>query len=566
MIMKGSNNLVEHNPFAWLENYCHKKQPTLEIDLTNKTLEEAWESACSHLATDQFSLADQIAHEFDLHLAKLESTLNDKCLHYIPHSVATRYHVFPINHSDDQIIVATANPLDSEMLSMLRFLTALHVEPQVAPPHIVQQWINAYYEKPLDANEVKIKLRQKGGRDKIDSRRTNDSAVIEIVSDMLLEAFALNASDIHIEPFKEGGVIRYRIDGMLRIVTELPAAVLTPIIQRIKAISSLNLANKMIPQDGSVSLVMKNQPVDLRVSTIPVKSGEKAVIRLLSQSSVKNIEHIGLPQREKEKFQQILKNSSGIFIITGPTGSGKSTTLYSALKELNTPERCLVTVEDPIEYEIDGIAQISVNRAQDVTFNKCLRSILRQDPDIILVGEVRDEETADITFRAAITGHFVMTTLHTNDAISTIPRLNGLGVPNAIIADSLRGVASQRLVRKLCPHCKTTTAPDNDPNSKRFFEIYSKSSLYFPTGCDNCNQSGYSGRIPLFEIISIDTELADAIRSNASTTELRQFARKRGNRSISTIACEAIQNGDTSVEEIHRVLGEQFWEELDLVV
>ena len=553
-------NTANHSNL-WLERICANKFDLENVKLDGLSRDQAWLKVQTQLGLDDFDFAQAIAEEFGLELAKLPGKIDQAVFHYVPFSVASRYQVFPIDIQTDRVVVATAHPMDDEMLSVLGFLSALFVEPRIAPPGLINQWIKEHYDQTWETDEdITIKLRQTGQASRSTHVGSDDSAIVEIVSDMLLEAFAMNASDIHIEPYKDGGVIRYRIDGILHVITELPTPVLVPIIQRIKAISSLNLANKMIPQDGSVSLVMRGHSVDLRVSTIPVKGGEKAVIRLLVPSSVGNIDHIGLPEPEKEKFKQLLAHSSGIFIITGPTGSGKSTTLYSALKELNTFDRCLVTVEDPIEYEIDGIAQINVNPAQDVTFNTSLRSILRQDPDVILVGEVRDEESAEITFRAAVTGHFVMTTLHTNDAISTIPRLIGLGLPSTIIADSLRGVAAQRLVRKLCTHCLAEGIDENDLVSKRFQDIYPDKTLYSAIGCKQCNQTGYKGRMPLFEIVTIDSALADAIRDNRSTEELRRCAIERGSRPMSTIATEAILSGKTTVQEVHRVLGEKFWE------
>lgn len=549
--------------FGWLEKFCQRRGLSGGADSYHSDAETAWHRAADLFGVDEFALADMLASEFGLALAKMPSAVGARLFMYVPARVAQRFGIFPLEITAERIIVATSHPVDTDMLSMVGFLTALHVEPRLAPPRVIAQWIEEHYPKETGAQDVLIKPRQHQRERHKAEKVSEDSAIVGIVSDMLLEAFELNASDIHIEPFKDGGVIRYRVDGMLRVVTELPTAVLVPVLQRIKAISGLNLANKLIPQDGSVSLVMRGQPVDLRVSTIPVKGGEKAVIRLLIQASVGSIDDIGLPQPELNKFKRLLSHSSGIFVITGPTGSGKSTTLYAALKELNTSERCLVTVEDPIEYDIDGIAQISINPTQNVTFNAALRSILRQDPDVILVGEVRDEETAEITFRAAITGHFVMTTLHTNDAVTTIPRLAGLGIQETVLADSLRGVAAQRLIRKLCVQCAGESAVEGDEYSQRFRQLFPGSMPKKAVGCESCDHTGYRGRMPLFEIITIDNVLADAIRDCKDVAELRTIARHRGNRPISEIAAEVVQQGLTSAEEVHRVLGEQFWVDLD---
>lgn len=555
MSTEQSSEVIFH-PHKWLINFCNHRKPGFQIkeDLVN--IETAWQAAETHLGLTDKELTQAIADEFGLGIARYPNETNERLMNMVPRRVAEQYHIFPLAIENERIVVATSHPVDKEMLSVLGFLMNRHIETCIAHPAQIALWTDKDYPEDSDDKEnvVVTKSGQEGSASQA-SLESADSAIVTIVSDMLFEAFSLNASDIHIEPYKEGGIIRYRIDGVLRVVTELPLPIYIPVVQRIKAISRLNLAKKMVPQDGNASLEIKGQPVDLRVSTTPVIGGEKVVIRLLIKSAVSSLDKIGLPEKELIVFQNLLKNSSGVFVITGPTGSGKTTTLYAALKELNKFETCLVTVEDPVEYEIDGIAQIHVNPAQSLTFNTALRSILRQDPDIILVGEVRDEETAETTFRAAMTGHFVMTTLHTNDAITTIPRLIGLGVPETIIADSLRGVASQRLVRKLCAECSTEDQESDADVRTNIKTRYPEAAIKRPVGCSRCADTGYKGRIPLFEIIKIDHELADAIRRKKGTKELREISAQAGNRSIEDVAIETIANGITSIEEVQRVLG-----------
>ena len=562
------NNEVHRSnaTFNWLKRFCIEKTTNTNINIESmfngESAISAWKSAEAILHVDTKTLTQMIAKSYQLEVAKPPTNIPEELLHDVSLTVAREYGIFPIGYSDGLLTVASSHPFDTDMEAMVGFLTTLHVNSILASPELIAQWTELFYqEQMLSENDIIIKSQQLNTLTKRNEPDSSNSAIVKIVSEMLLEAFIFKASDIHIEPFQNGGIVRYRIDGMLRIISELPAQIFIPIIQRIKALARLNLAKKMIPQDGSVSLELKGQDVDLRVSTLPVKGGEKVVIRLLVKSVVNKLDDIGLQQQELDAFKNLLQSSEGIFVITGPTGSGKTSTLYAALKELNTPEKCLVTVEDPIEYEIEGIAQVNINPHQNLTFSSALRSILRQDPDVILMGEVRDEETAEITFRAAITGHFVMTTLHTSDAITTISRLVGLGVSRPIIADSLKGVAAQRLIRKLCPSCSLNGPLASDTHGKRFQSIFPNINIMSPSGCDECDHTGYKGRVPLFEIITIDYQLADAIRAGESASRLREIAAQSGARSLYKVALETVSKGLTSAEEINRVLGQSFWKE-----
>lgn len=561
--MTENNDIHKSNQtFQWLHRFCLENAKGQEISNFSETScpVSAWQNAEQLLDVDASTLTKMIAEHFDLTIAESPQNISEKLLHYVPLKVAKEYSIFPLSLTDGQLIVASPHPFDADMESMVEFLTTIPVISQLAHPETITKWTELYYEdEALSQNDIVIKSNQTNTLSTQTDSISANSAIVKIVSEMLLEAFILKASDIHIEPFHGGGIVRYRIDGMLRVISELPAQVFIPIIQRIKAIARLNLAKKMIPQDGSVNLELKGQDVDLRVSTLPVKGGEKVVIRLLIKAAVNQLDEIGLQDKELQTFKNLLQSSEGIFVITGPTGSGKTSTLYAALKEINGPEKCLVTVEDPVEYEIEGIAQVNINPEQNLTFSGALRSILRQDPDVILMGEIRDEETAEITFRAAITGHFVMTTLHTSDAITTIPRLIGLGVSRPIIADSLKGVAAQRLVRKLCSNCRKEGSSAKDKHSERLKHIFPKLNMMTAVGCEKCDQTGYKGRMPLFEIITMDHQLADAIRNGESSSMLRKIATDSGARNLHQVAIEAISKGLTSAEEINRVLGDSFW-------
>jgi type II secretory ATPase GspE/PulE/Tfp pilus assembly ATPase PilB-like protein len=557
-----------YNTFQWLERFCAERSATQHnenpAEFNCDSALSAWQSAQSILGVSSSKLLEMIANHFELEIASSPKTVSEKLLHYVPLKVAEQYMVFPLAMNNGEITVASPNPFDRDMESMLEFLTTFRVNSQLAQPELITKWIEQHYQEGMLSQDDLVIKSSSTPTNNDNVHAASDSAIVKIVSEMLLEAFIMKASDIHIEPFHGGGIVRYRIDGMLRVISEIPAQVLTHIVQRIKAIAALDLAKKMVPQDGSVSLEMKGQDVDLRVSTLPVKGGEKVVIRLLIKSGVNKLDEIGLHHRELASFKRLLQSSEGIFIITGPTGSGKTSTLYAALNELNEPEKCLVTVEDPVEYEVEGIAQVNINTAQKLTFSDALRSILRQDPDVILMGEVRDEETAAITFRAAITGHFVMTTLHTSDAITAIPRLVGLGISPTVIADSLKGVAAQRLVRKLCTECAQPGPLADDKHGERFKQMFPNLNVKSAVGCEHCNNTGYSGRMPLFEIITLDHRLADAIRAGVESMTLRKIAAESGSRSLYNVALEAISNGLTSAAEINRVLGESFWQEVHL--
>ncbi|TYC53209.1 type II/IV secretion system protein [Marinobacter sp. BW6] len=508
-------------------------------------------------------IAKAIASQFDLPLVDLEEQVADSTLlRSIPGEVARRHHIFPVTMGQHAIIVAACHPFDEDMLANVGFLTGLHVDLAIASVSSIQRALDENYEPQAKDDDVQIVKDNAASSSTQTAVSGEESAVAALVSDMLAEAFEERASDIHLEPFAGSGLLRYRVDGVLRQITSLPERVSSHVTQRIKSIAGLNVANRMIPQDGGLSITINGQPIDLRVSSIPVKDGEKVVIRLLVQNTVQSLKDVGLRKQELDRLLNLLTYQAGVILISGPTGSGKSTTLYAALKQLHSFERCIVTVEDPIEYKLDGIAQIRVNRAQGVTFASALRSILRQDPDIILIGEIRDEETASIALRAANTGHLVLSTIHTNDAVSAIPRLTDLGTAPTVIADTVCGVLSQRLMRKLCSNCKRKARPGENTLVDRLSSLKVSTSALVGDGCNHCGNTGYRGRFPILEVVPMTRELADAIRDTADTQKLRSIAKDAGARSLAEVAFEAVNEGDTSVEEAHRVLGELFWASL----
>jgi type IV pilus assembly protein PilB len=377
--------------------------------------------------------------------------------------------------------------------------------------------------------------------------------VKKLLNLVLLQAIRDKASDIHFEPFESEYKMRYRIDGTLYEMVPPPKHIAVALSSRIKVMANLDIAERRLPQDGRIRLQVQGHPIDLRVSVLPTMFGESVVLRVLDRTQVNlNLEKLGLRKEELAGVRQLINKPNGVIIVTGPTGSGKTTTLYSALCELNTIESKLITTEDPVEYDIDGIIQVQMQPDIGLTFAKCLRSILRQDPDIVLVGEVRDLETAEITVQASLTGHLVFTTLHTNDAPSSIARLIDLGMEPFLITAALEGIVAQRLVRKICLKCKTPYEPTEEQLMELGLlpeEIKGK-QFFYGRGCDNCNNTGYRGRLGIFEIMAFNDELRELIMNNASTNVLRSAAKKAGMRMLRENGLAAIYEGTTTIDEV----------------
>jgi type II secretory ATPase GspE/PulE/Tfp pilus assembly ATPase PilB-like protein len=377
---------------------------------------ESWQLVTNITGMIDDELCVLIADNFDLKVAEYENPDND-ALSLVPERIARKYSVFPIKCTERMLTLATSNPLDQDMINILGFVSSHSINVVIASPNNLSTWITSSYSKFDFNTSGKSDDRHKVGYSINQSEFTpdvNDSVIKEMTVRMLHECYAQDASDIHLEPFAGGGVIRYRIDGLLRQITTLPKTVFEHLAQHIKSNGGMNIATRLVLQDGKSTITINDEAIGLRISAIPVSGGEKIVIRLLKNSIVGSLDTVGLQGQELERFKNIISNQNGIFLMTGPTGSGKSTTLYAAMRELNTYDRCLVAVEDPVEFEVDGIAQVSINPSKKVTFANSLRAFLRQDPDVILVGEIRDEETAEVAMRAALTGHFVLSTLHTN--------------------------------------------------------------------------------------------------------------------------------------------------------
>ncbi len=482
--------------------------------------------------------------------------------------MANIYRVIPIDYepNTNTITLAMCNPDNFAATDDIKRFLGYNVIANYAPEEQITRALARYYPEEAEEdiqdliNEIKedTKLSQLKGRgDSIDLDTLKELAesnpVKKLLNLVLLQAIRDKASDIHFEPFEDEFRMRYRIDGVLYEMVPPPQHIALAIASRIKVMANLDIAERRMPQDGRIPLTVNGQPVDLRVSVLPTMFGESIVMRVLDRSQVElDVEKLGMNEEEVRLFRQLIHKPHGIIIVTGPTGSGKTTTLYSALNELNDVSVKILTSEDPVEYDIDGLMQVQVNPEIGLTFARCLRAYLRQDPDIILVGEIRDLETAQISVQASLTGHLVFSTLHTNDAPSAIARLLDLGLEPFLVTATLEAVVAQRLVRKICVHCKTPF----EPTEEMLMELDLKpedvkgKQFYYGKGCDFCNNTGYRGRMGIFEIMVLDNELKDMINANASTQLLRKEARKRGMKTLRQAGLRAIFDGITTIEEV----------------
>jgi type IV pilus assembly protein PilB len=380
-----------------------------------------------------------------------------------------------------------------------------------------------------------------------------DGRIIRLANQILEQAFRAGASDIHLEPLEDGCAIRLRIDGVLNEITAPPRALFIPIVSRFKVLAKMDIAEKRIPQDGSIAIRTGERRVDLRVSSVPTVHSEKIVIRILDKSAIPlQLAQLGLDNRQAKDLIESIQMPHGLVLVTGPTGSGKSTTLYACLNLLNKPDKNICTVEDPVEYKLKGVNQIQVKSQVGLTFANALRSFLRQDPDILMVGEVRDQETAEICLRAALTGHFVLSTLHTNDALAAIHRLQDMGIEPFLLASTLRVLEAQRLIRRLCERCKEPY--DCPPEMARLYGFEAGQPLFRPVGCDSCRSTGYRGRVGIFEVVRINSRIANLIQTRTPEPELRAAAREHGMTLLGDSALEKVRQGITSLEEALTVM------------
>ena len=486
--------------------------------------------------------------------------IEPEVLALIQPDIARQYAVVPLYLSEGGIHLLAADPFNSAIIDDLTYSLKLEVFLIVCDTEEVARLIEKYYGK--DESSLTDLLGDIGSDvfDDLDDAQesqlvdaANETPVIRFVNLVLQQAIRAEASDVHFEPFEDEFRIRYRVDGALYEMSPPPKNLAIPVISRVKVISELNIAERRIPQDGRIKLTIEGRPVDLRVSTLPTQFGESVVLRVLDKAAVNlDLDSLGLPENIKSGIRAAVRRPNGIFIVTGPTGSGKTTTLYSALREVNVLDTKILTAEDPVEYEIEGIMQVPVNHQVGLDFARALRAFLRQDPDKIMVGEIRDIETARIAVQASLTGHVVLSTLHTNDAPGAVTRLIDMGLEPFLLSASLEFVLGQRLVRKICKSCKQEYQP-----KREMFEMIGlnpqelgERKFFFGAGCNDCNQTGYKGRTGLFEMISVTDSFRELINSGAATLVLRQKAIEQGMRTLREDGLRSIFDGESTIEEV----------------
>ena len=464
--------------------------------------------------------------------------------------------VFPIGFDNDNLVVAIDDPMNITIEDELQFQTGYQVSLMLATHSSIVDAIKTNYGRE-SANKAAEELGASFEQDSLDenselSEAVNSAPVVKLVNSMIEYAIRSGSSDIHIEPLEDRVRVRIRIDGVMQEVMSNPVSAKDAITTRIKILGGMNIAEKRIPQDGRITTVINGEPVDMRVSILPCVTGEKTVIRILAKNDANlNRSYLGISARNNEMIDRMIKIPQGIILISGPTGSGKTTTLYTLLSEKNTDEVNIITIEDPVEIKIPGLNQVQVNVKAGMTFASGLRSVLRQDPDICLVGEIRDGETAEIAMRAAITGHLVFSTIHTNDAVSSINRLIDMGLEPYMVSSALVGVISQRLVRRICTNCRESYDPDE--YDKEYLRLDAGQKLYRGKGCMECNEKGYKGRIAIHEIVTITRKMKALLEKRASEDEMRVLAVEEGTQMLQDSARDLVLEGITTVEELNRV-------------
>ncbi len=477
----------------------------------------------------------------------------------VPEKVARKHTIIPYKMDRNKLIVAMRDPSNMDAAEDIKMASGMDIGFVLATAPAINDAIEKYYANVTaqkmaeDISQQEAQEQAQNANNELDDR-VDSAPIVKMLNTLVQQAFVTHASDIHIEPFRDTVIIRMRIDGALQEYMRITPSAHKSLITRIKILSNMNIAEKRIPLDGRFDYTFEGELIDIRVSTLPTTYGEKAVLRLLGTAMGQDVKltDLGMLPENAEKFMRVCEAPNGVVLVTGPTGSGKSTTLYTVLQDLNKPTVNVTTIEDPVEKKVFGINQVQTNHKAGLDFASALRSILRQDPDVVMIGEIRDNETADIAMRAAITGHLVLSTLHTNDAVSTIARLIDMDVPPYLVAAALNGVLAQRLVRKLCPKCKqkveVTEAQRNilkDPTLKE---------CYGPVGCPNCSFTGYKGRTSIHEVLVVDVTLRELITKNATTEELREYAQKSGMIFMDENVRLKIKEGITSVDEYMRTI------------
>src|SRR3989475_568044 len=539
--------------------------PELLVELRTKAQpgQTLWEALVAQKVVNDDQILTALSTRFRLKLADVKDV--DPVTKERPRErVPRRYHVLPLRITDSFLEVATANPFDLDAEKTLAFATAREIRMQLLAPSKINEKLDELYrpEKALDkvfqqmeGSTDLVQVVEDKGPDEIavSEEQASQRSIVRLVDLIISEAILARSSDIHIEPEEGGVAVRYRINGVLRQVMKIPRQAGLPLISRIKIMSSLDIADRLRPQDGRARVAVNGQPIDLRVSTLPAALGEKVVIRILdSRATVKSLDSLGLNINETEGIKRLLENHEGILLVTGPTGSGKTTTLFSCINQIKSEGVNIVTVEDPVEYRMQGIVQVQVQEKAGLTFASALRSILRQDPNVVLIGEIRDRETAQIAVQASLTGHLVLSTLHTNDAANAVTRLVDIGVEAYKIAAALRGVVAQRLMRKLCPTCKEVWMEAPADRLKKW--ILKGTPLYRAAGCPDCAMTGYRGRFGIIEVLTVSAEVERRIAAGETAEHIAGAARRSGMKGLWDSGLQHVLRGESTLDELTRVV------------
>ncbi len=486
--------------------------------------------------------------------------VDDQVLKLLDEEFVSQTKIMPINISGRRLVIATNDPLDFPTIENVRLKTGMNVETVLATKNDIDTAIARYYgfTKTLKSLGIEVDKEKQENEKFYDEmvkgpeHDASESPIVGLVNQLLLTAVKSEASDIHIDPTDIEFKIRYRVDGVLNTERALPKVVLPKLISRIKVMSHMDITDTRNPQDGRIKTVIEGRPIDLRISTLPTVRGEKAVMRVLDLSRDSHgIDRLGLTKKEQETFLKMISRPNGIVLVSGPTGSGKTTTLYACLDQLNSEDVNLITVEDPVEIELEGINQVNVNPDINFTFANALRSILRQDPNVIMIGEIRDTDTAQISVKAALTGHLVLSTIHTNSSVKTIGRLIDMGIDPFLVASSMSGIVAQRLVRVVCPVCGKNEAPTE--SEREIFARHGYDSIKKvkrAVGCSSCNNKGYKGRMAVFEILDVNDSIVRMIANNEKEYDILEQARKNGTKTLVEAGLEKVKAGMTTVEEI----------------
>src|SRR5437588_11767983 len=537
--------------------------PELVAERREKAAPQAtlWETLVAQKISTDEQILTALSTRFRLKLADVQQ-IDPVAKERVPEQVARRYHILPLHATDSYLEVATANPFDLDSEKALAFATGREIRMLLLAPSKIAEKLDELYrpEKAVDKllegmESSTLEHLQDVAPDEIaaSEEEASQRPVVRLVDLIISEGILQRSSDIHIEPEEGGVAVRYRIDGVLRQVMKIPRQAGLPLISRIKIRSPLDIADRLRPQDGRARVAVNGQPIDLRVSTLPAALGEKVVIRILdSRATVKSLDSLGLNPGEADGITRLLENHEGIILVTGPTGSGKTTTLYSCINQIKSEGVNIVTVEDPVEYRMQGIVQVQVQEKAGLTFASALRSILRQDPNVVLIGEIRDRETAQIAVQASLTGHLVLSTLHTNDASNAVTRLVDIGVEAYKIAAALRGVLAQRLMRRLCPTCKQVWMETPDARFRKW--LPKGTPLYRAAGCPDCAMTGYRGRFSIVEVLTVTPEVERRIASGETAEHIAGAARRGGMKGMWESGLEHVLRGESTLDELTRVV------------